>query len=227
MAVERRRILIVDDEPQVRCGLRATLLDEGYDVWGARRGDETLDLIRTTQFDLILLGINLLDMAGTEVCRAIRSGFDVPILVLTVCTDERDKITMLDAGANACVTKPFGTRELLARIRALLRRHRPTAAGIFACDDFVVDLSRRTVTREEAAVRLAPKEYQLLRYLAENRRRSVPHRRLLQAVWGPDYGEERTLLHTVVVQLRKKIEPNPRHPRYIVSVPWVGYRFDI
>jgi two-component system, OmpR family, KDP operon response regulator KdpE len=146
--------------------------------------------------------------------------------VLTVRSSETDKITALDAGANDYVTKPFDTSELLARIRAHLRRHRPAREEVFLSDDFTVNFSARTVTRQNTEVHLSPKEYQLLRYMLENRGTSLSHRRLLRAIWGPDYGEERTLLQAVVVQLRKKIEPDPKQPRYIVTIPWVGYRFE-
>jgi two-component system, OmpR family, KDP operon response regulator KdpE len=223
---EMGRILVVDDEPQIRRVLRVALIREGYEVWDARRGDEALDLIRTEKFDLILLDINLPDTTGIEVCRAIRSGFGSKIIVLTVRGSESDKVAALDAGANDYVTKPFDTSELLARIRAHLRRHKAMTGDVFACDAFVVDFSARTVTRQNRKTHLSPKQCQVLRYLLENRDRSLSHRALLTAIWGPHYGEERMLLQAIIMQLRRKIEPDPKRPRYIVTIPWVGYRFD-
>jgi len=220
------RILVVDDELQIRRVLRATLTAQGYEVWDARRGDEALNLVRAERFDLILLDINLPDISGIEVCRSIRTGFSVRIIMLTVRSSEKDKTAALDAGANDYMTKPFDTSELLARIRAHLRRPRVTTSDIFVCDAFVVDFSARIVTRQNTKTELLPKECQVLRYMLENRDRSLSHRALLQAIWGPDYGEQRVLLRAVIVQLRRKIEPNPRRPRYIVTIPWVGYRFD-
>ena len=224
---ESGRILVVDDEPQIRRVLRASLIAHGYEVWDARRGDEALELVRTEDFDLILLDFNLPDASGVDVCREIRTGFNTPIVMLTVRGSEKDKVAALEAGANDYVTKPFDPQELLARIRAQLRRHRRTAQDeIFVCDDFVVDFTARTVTREGARQHLPPKQFQLLRFLLANRGKSLSHCALLQAIWGPDYGEETALLQAVIGQLRKKIERDPSHPHYIVTVPWVGYRFE-
>jgi len=220
-----QRILIVDDDPQIRRVLRATLIAEGYEVWNARQGDEALDLIRGEKFDLVLLDLNLPDMMGIDVCRTVRSGFNVPIIVLTVRTDQSDKIAALEAGATDYVTKPYDTLELLARIRANLRRRGTSAQDVFVFDDFVIDLPTRTVNRDGEKLRLSPKEYQLLRFLLENRGKTLSHRALLQTIWGPDYGEETALLQAVIAQLRRKIEPDPKHPQYVVTIPWVGYRF--
>lgn len=226
---ESGRILVVDDEPQIRRVLRTTLIAEGYEVWDARRGDEALDLIRSEKFDLVLLDINLPDMAGIEVCREIRAGFDVVIIMLTVRARERDKVVAFDAGADDYVTKPFDILELLARIRAYLRRHRVRTGldrDLFIGDDMVIDFAQRTVTRRETKVRLSPKQCQLLRYLVSNRGKCLSHRTLLQAIWGSDYGEQTMLLQALVAQIRKKIEPDPSQPRYIVTIPWVGYQFN-
>lgn len=220
------RILVVDDEPQIRRVLRAALVGQGYEVWDARRGDEALDLVRTVKFDLILLDLNLPDMTGIDVCRQIRAGFNVPIVAVTVRSMEKDKVAALDAGANDYVTKPFETSELLARVRAHLRRKRPAVEHVFQIDDLTIDFAARAVTRQGIRLHLAPKEYQLLSFLFENRGKPVSHRTLLQAIWGPDYGEETTLLQAHIARLRKKIEPDPRRPRHIVTIPWVGYRFD-
>lgn len=223
---ESGRILVVDGEPQIRRMLRTTLVAQGYKVWGARRGDEALELVRTERFGLILLDINLPDVTGIEVCRAIRSRFSAPIIVLTARDSEEDKIAVLDAGANDYVTKPFEVSELLARVRAHVRRYKVVTEDIFVCDEFVIDFSARAVTRQSRKIRLSPKEYQLLRYFLEHRGALLSHRKLLQAIWGPDHGEERILVQAVVMQLRKKIEPDPKHPRYITTVPWMGYRFE-
>jgi two-component system KDP operon response regulator KdpE len=150
----------------------------------------------------------------------------VPIIVLTVRTSEKDKVAALDAGANDFITKPFDAPEFLARVRAHLRRHLAARDEVFVSDSLVIDFAARTVVREGDRLRLTPKQFQVLRYLLDNRGKSLQHRALLQAIWGPDYGEETTLLHAVIAQLRKKIEPDPRHPRYIVTIPWVGYRFE-
>jgi two-component system, OmpR family, KDP operon response regulator KdpE len=229
MVNESGQILIVDDEPQIRRGLRAILVTQGYEVWDARRGDEALNLIRSENFDLVLLEVNLPDMTGIEVCREIRAGFEVVIIMLTVRSSERDKVAAFDSGADDYVTKPFDTLELLARVRAHLRQHKSPArldSDSFRSDDFVIDFAGRTVTRQENMMRLSPKQCQLLRYLVSNRGKPLSHRTLLRAIWGPDYGEETMLLQALVAQVRKKIEPNPSQPRYVMTIPWVGYRFD-
>jgi two-component system, OmpR family, KDP operon response regulator KdpE len=226
---EHGRILVVDDDPQIRRVIRTILVSQGYEVWDARTGDEALELTRSQKFDLVLLDMNLPGITGMEVCREIRAGFDVVIIMVTVRSGERDKVAALDAGADDYVTKPFETLELLARIRAHLRGHKTTSgldSDSFISDDFVIDFAERTVTRQETNIRLSPKQYELLRYLVSNRGKCLSHRTLLQAVWGPDYGEETMILQAVIAQIRKKIEPNPGQPRYIVTIPWVGYRFD-
>jgi two-component system, OmpR family, KDP operon response regulator KdpE len=220
------RILIVEDDPQIRRVLRTALIAQGHEVWGALRGDEALDLVRSVKFDLILLDLNLPDITGIDVCRQVRAGFTVPIIALTVRATEKDKVVAFDAGANDYVTKPFDTSELLARVRAHLRRNRPPVEDVFKLDDLTIDFAARAVTRQGNRLHLSPKEFQMLRFLLNNRGKSVSHRALLQAIWGPDYGEETTLLQSHIARLRKKIEPDPRHPRYIVTVPWVGYRFN-
>jgi two-component system, OmpR family, KDP operon response regulator KdpE len=229
MAKQRGRILIVDDDQQIRRVLRTTLISQGYEVWEARRGDAALDLVRSEKFDLILLDINLPDMTGLEVCRAIRSGFDVPIIVLTVCSDEGDKVAALDAGADDYVTKPFNASELSARIRARLKRHTAAAeaiSGLYISDDFIIDFDERTVTRQEKTGRLSRKQCQLLLYLVNSRGKPLSHRTLLQAIWGPDHAEQTGLLRALIAQTRKIIELNPEQPQHIVTIPWIGYRFD-
>ena len=220
-------VLIVDDEPQIRRVLRTTLTSHGYSVLEARTGDEALELIRTEQVDLILLDLNMPGRSGVETCREIRATGDVPIIMLTVRNTERDKVQALDAGADDYVVKPFGSEELMARIRAALRRTVPTEAlPAFAANDLTVDFEKRLVTVKGQPVRLTPKEFDLLRYLVSNQGKPLPHRRLLQAVWGPDYGEETEYLRVFINQLRKKIEADPHHPMYIHTEPWVGYRFE-
>jgi two-component system KDP operon response regulator KdpE len=220
-------ILVVDDEPQIRRVLRTTLTSHGYVVIEARSGDEALELIRGEHADLILLDVNMPGRSGLETCREIRSSSDVPIIMLTVRNTERDKVQALDAGADDYVVKPFGVQELMARIRAALRRAAPAeAVPPFVSDQLSIDFEKRAVLVSGRSVRLTPKEFELLRQLVSQRGKSLSHRRLLQAVWGPDYGEETEYLRVFINQLRKKIEPDPRNPRYIHTEPWIGYRFE-
>jgi two-component system KDP operon response regulator KdpE len=221
------KILVVDDEPQIRRVLRTTLTSHGYAVAEARTGEEALEQVRAERPDLILLDVNLPGMSGLEACREIRSSSDIPIIMLTVRGSERDKVQALDAGADDYVTKPFGSEELLARIRAGLRRSSPAESmAPFVSNDLRIDFERRSVTVKGQPVRLTPKEFELLRHLVANQGKAQGHRRLLQAVWGPDYGEETEYLRVFINQLRKKIEPDPKHPRFIHTEPWVGYKFE-
>jgi two-component system KDP operon response regulator KdpE len=225
--VNSATVLIVDDEPQIRRVLRTTLTSHGYSVIEARTGDEALDLIRTEHVDLILLDVNMPGRSGLETCREIRATGDVPIIILTVRNTERDKVQALDAGADDYVVKPFGSEELMARIRAALRRTAPAESlPSFSSNDLAIDFDKRVVMAKGQPVRLTPKEFDLLRYLVSNQGRALGHRRLLQAVWGPDYGDETEYLRVFINQLRKKIEPDPHHPCYIHTEPWVGYRFE-
>jgi two-component system, OmpR family, KDP operon response regulator KdpE len=220
-------VLIVDDEPQIRRVMRTTLISQGYAVLEAKTGEEALGKLRSNHPGLILLDVNLPGISGLEVCREIRHSSDVPIIMLTVRNTERDKVQALDAGADDYVVKPFGAQELLARIRAALRRSAlEEATPAFVSDDLKIDFSKRAVTLHENPVRLTPKEFELLRHLVANQGMALSHRRLLQAVWGPDYGEETEYLRVFINQLRKKIEPDPRHPRFIHTDPWIGYRFE-
>jgi len=221
------KVLIVDDESQIRRVLRTTLTSQGYTVAEAKSGDEALELIRQERPDLILLDVNMPGRSGLETCREVRSSSDIPIIMLTVRNTERDKVQALDAGADDYVVKPFGSEELMARIRAALRRTAPAEAlPPFASGDLKIDFAKRSVMVKGVAVRLTPKEFELLHHLVANQGKAQSHRRLLQAVWGPDYGEETEYLRVFINQLRKKIEPDPRHPRYIHTEPWVGYRFE-
>jgi two-component system KDP operon response regulator KdpE len=220
-------ILVVDDEPQIRRVMLTTLTSHGYSVIEAASGEEALGKIRTERPDLILLDVNMPGISGLETCAEIRTSSDVPIIMLTIRNSERDKVEALDAGADDYVVKPFGVQELMARIRAALRRSSPgDATPAFVSDDFKIDFEKRVVSVKNHPVRLTPKEFELLRHLVSNRGKALGHRRLLQAVWGPDYGEETEYLRVFINQLRKKIEPDPHKPRYIHTEPWVGYRFD-
>ena len=222
------KILVVDDDPQIRRVMRATLSGQHYEVLEARNGEDALERFRQEMPDLVLLDMNMPGMDGLETCRLLRGGSDVPILILSVRNTERDKVAALDAGADDYVTKPFGMEELLARIRAALRRAPGSPDGgphQFSGGDLQVDFDTRRVRVAGREVRLTPKEFELLRNLVANAGKPVPHRELLQSVWGPDYGEETEYLRVFINQLRKKIEPDPAKPQYVLTEPWVGYRF--
>jgi len=230
--VSAGRILVVDDDPQIRRVMRTTLTAQGYEVADAHAGEQALQKVRSETYDLLLLDMNMPGMGGLETCRAIRgsrSGFDLAIIILTVRNTEQDKVEALDAGADDYVTKPFSTPELLARIRAALRRMPPaleTAPQRITLEDGIeIDFQSRYVSVRGRDVRLTPKELHLLRYFVAHPNKTIAHRELLQAVWGPDYGDELEYLRVFVNQLRKKIEPNPAKPRYLLTEPWVGYRF--
>jgi two-component system KDP operon response regulator KdpE len=221
------KILIVDDEPQIRRVLRTTLASQGYTVAEARTGEEAFEQFREERPDLILLDVNMPGRSGLDVCQEIRRTSDVPIIMLTVRNTERDKVQALNAGADDYVVKPFGADELMARIRATLRRVSPAELlPPFLSSDLKIDFEKRAVLVRGQPVRLTPKEFDLLHYLVANQGKALSHRRLLQAVWGPDYGEEVEYLRVFINQLRKKIEPDPHHPCYIHTEPWVGYRFE-
>ena len=224
------RILVVDDEPQIRRVMRVALTSEGYIVSDARTGEEALERLREDKPDLILLDMNLPGMGGLETCRAIRSGSDAAIVMLTVRNTEQDKVDALDAGADDYVMKPFHSSELLARIRAALRRlplSPDSGPAVIRTGDIEIDIAARRLTVRGLAVRLTPKEFDLLNYFVHNPNVPIPHTKLLQAVWGPDYGNQVEYLRVFVNQLRKKIEAQPSKPAYILTEPWVGYRFDL
>jgi two-component system KDP operon response regulator KdpE len=222
------RILVVDDEPQIRRIMRATLTSAGYEVDDTKSGEEALEKIREYRPDLVLLDINMPGMGGLAACRAIRADTNIAIIMLTVRNSEADKVGALDAGADDFVTKPFSMPELLARIRAALRRLPvlQSAPAKIHVGRLVIDFAARTVDNGAAAAHLTPKELDLLRYLTQHANEAVPHRELLQAVWGPDYGDQVDYLRVFIMNLRKKIEPNPERPEYITTEPWVGYRFN-
>jgi two-component system, OmpR family, KDP operon response regulator KdpE len=220
-------ILVVDDEPQIRRVMRTTLSSNGYAVVEAKSGEEALETIRKEHPDLVLLDVNMPGMGGLKACREIRDQSDVAIIMLTVRDTEHDKVLALDAGADDYVVKPFSMEELLARIRAALRRTSSAEpVPSYLSDDLEIDFERRKVLVQGNPVRLTPKEFDLLRHLVASQGKPLEHRRLLQAVWGPDYGNETEYLRVFINQLRKKIEPDPAHPKYIHTDPWVGYRFE-
>jgi len=223
------RILIVDDEPQIRRVMRTALTGAGYEVDDAKTGEAALEKVRDFRPDLVLLDINMPGMGGLAACRAIRADTSIAIIMLTVRNSEADKVDALDAGADDFVTKPFSTPELLARIRAALRRvpvSPQSSAPRIRVGPLVIDFSARTVDKGGTVTHLTPKELDLLRYLTQHPNEAVSHRALLQAVWGPDYGDQVDYLRVFIKNLRKKIEANPESPEYITTEPWVGYRFN-
>ena len=215
---------MVDDQPQIRRVLRTALVAKGYEVDDACDGQEAFEKLREEKYDVILLDINLPDIKGSELCQAIRSTSDVGIIMLTVRNSEADKVAALDSGANDYVTKPFSTPELFARIRAVLRRSGADQGDQrLSLEDLEVDFQTRRVTVRGQRIHLTPKEFEFLQYVAKRPNKIVPHRELLRAIWGPDYGDELDLLRTLVKQLRKKIESQPAKPQYVLTHPWVGY----
>jgi two-component system, OmpR family, KDP operon response regulator KdpE len=224
------RILVVDDEPQIRRVMRATLVTEGYEVADARNGDDALDRLHSEKYDLVLLDINMPGLTGIETCRQIRLVSDVSIIMMTVRDKESDKVAALDVGADDYVTKPFSMPEMLARIRAAMRRTvYSTSSGVSTLQigDVEIDFRARRLTAHGKQIRLSSKEFDLLSYLAAHPNRAIPHEELLRAVWGPDYGEEREYLRVFINRLRKKIEPSPQEPQYLLKEPWIGYRLNL
>jgi len=222
------RILLVDDEIAIQRTLGPLLRTHGYDVEMASAGSAALKLAAAQPPDLIVLDLGLPDLDGTEVCRRIRETSKVPIIVLSARGGEADKVRALDLGADDFVTKPFVPEELLARIRVALRRVVADAApdqGLLRAGDLTIDYDRRRVLRGGDEIRLTPKEFELLSVLARNHDRVLTHRAILKAVWGAKAVDEPEHLWALVAQLRKKIEPDPGQPKYLLSEPWVGYRF--
>ena len=223
-----RRILVVDDETQITRVLRTTLSTQAYDVRVANDGEMALEIMKDWTPHLVITDLAMPNLDGIGLCRRIRQVSQVPIIVLSVRGQDRVKVEALDAGANDYVTKPFSMNELLARIRAHLRLVAPTAAApqLIESGDFRIDLETRSVVVHGAEIHLTPKEFDLLIYLARHAGKVVTHRALLAAVWGPTSTEQPEYLRVFVGQLRKKIEPDPSTPKYLLTEPWVGYRFE-
>jgi len=221
------RILIVDDEPNILATVAPLLRARGYEVLTAMTGRAALDIVERDAPDLIVLDLGLPDIDGVQVCEQVRASHTTPILVLSARGAEGDKVRALDAGADDYVTKPFGVEELLARIRAALRRVESPAPSSepIVRGGLVIDRERFRVLRDNEELRLTPKEFDLLTFLAQRPGRVLTHRTILKAVWGPNAVDQPEHLRVLVASLRKKIEPNPSAPQYILTEPWVGYRF--
>jgi two-component system KDP operon response regulator KdpE len=221
------RILVVDDEPQIRRALAVNLRARGYEVDLAATGEDGLRAASAHHPDLVLLDLGLPGIDGSEVVRGLRGWSRVPIIVLSVRDAESEKVAALDAGADDYVTKPFGMDELLARLRAALRRHQPAPEqAVVRTADFVIDLSAAKVERDGAEVHLTPTEWALVEQLVRNPGRLLTQRWLLQHVWGPQYERETNYLRVYMAQLRRKLEPDPSRPRYFLTEPGMGYRFE-
>ena len=224
----KERILVVDDEPQLTRVLRRSLTTKGYDVRVAGDGEFALQTFRDWPPALVITDLAMPNMSGLELCRRLRKVSDVPIIVLSVRGEEAAKVEALDAGADDYVTKPFGMDELLARVRATLRRQPTGAARVQTVEagDFRFDLETHTITQAGNELRLTPKEFDLMVYFIRNAGKVLTHRALLGAVWGGDYTGQTEYLRVFIGQLRKKIEPDPSTPRYLLTDPWIGYRFN-
>jgi two-component system, OmpR family, KDP operon response regulator KdpE len=219
------RVLVVDDEPQIVRGLKIILRDAGYAVESAETKAQALALLASRPPDALVLDLVLPDGQGVEVCREVRRWSRLPILVLSAVGDEREKVRALDAGADDYVTKPFGTDELLARLRAVMRRSADQSGGSeISIGDLVIDVPDRRVVRGGHEVHLTPIEFDLVRVLAQHGGRLVTHRQLLQEVWGPEYGQETHYLRVHVAHIRAKLEVDPSRPQYLITEPGVGYR---
>jgi two-component system KDP operon response regulator KdpE len=225
---DKSRVLVVDDEPQITRVLRTVLTSQGYQVQTAGEGQAALSNFNEWHPELVITDLFMPRMDGLELCKRIRAVSAVPIIVLSVKGEERAKVEALDSGADDYVTKPFGTDELLARVRAALRRSQvgPTDVPSFETGDFRVDLEGRRVHVNGNEVRLTPKEFDLFVYMARHPNKVITHRTLLEAVWGEASQEQPEYLRVFMGQLRKKLEPDPSNPRYLVTEPWVGYRFN-
>jgi two-component system, OmpR family, KDP operon response regulator KdpE len=228
MSLQPASVLVVDDEPSLRKTLRTSLTASGFAVEEARSGEEALGAVQQHLFDLVLLDINMPGAGGIEACRKIRAlAPQIGIIMVTVRDSENDKVHALEAGADDYVTKPFRLRELVARLRAVLRRTHleSVAPEILQAGNLEIDLKRRLLKRSSERVHLSPKEFDLLVYFMQNQGIPLTHSRLLRSLWGPEYGNELEYLRSYVKALRKKIEDDPASPQYILTEPWVGYRF--
>jgi two-component system KDP operon response regulator KdpE len=218
-------VLVVDDEPQIVRGLKIILRNAGYQVEAAETKEQALAALAARPPDAVVLDLVLPDGRGVEVCEQVRAWSRLPIVVLSAVGDEREKVRALDAGADDYITKPFGTDELLARLRAVLRRSAEAGGSPrVEIGELVIDIADRRVTRAGEQIHLTPIEFDLLRVLAQHRGRLVMHRQLLREVWGPEYGEETHYLRVHVAHIRSKVEPDPSRPRYVITEPGVGYR---
>jgi two-component system KDP operon response regulator KdpE len=221
------RVLVVDDEPQILRALGINLRARGYEVDLAPDGERALDVAARHHPDVVVLDLGLPGIDGVDVIRGLRGWSQVPIVVLSVRDAEGDKVAALDAGADDYVTKPFGMDELLARLRAALRRTTPAEEeALVETEDFTIDLAAKKVRRDGEEVRLTPTEWNLVEVLVRNRGRLVAQTQLLQEVWGPQYHDETNYLRVFMAQVRRKLEPEPAHPRYFVTEPGMGYRFE-
>ena len=228
VATETSRVLVVDDEPQITRVLRTVLTSQGYEVRTAGEGETALTSFGEWRPELVITDLYMPHMDGVELCRRIRASSNVPIIVLSVKGEEKAKVEALDAGADDYVTKPFGTDELLARVRAMLRRANAADGELAPIDagDFKIDMDSRRILANGHEVRLTPKEFDLFVYMARHPNRVISHKTLLEAVWGEASQEQPEYLRVFMGQLRKKLEPDPSNPRYLVTEPWVGYRFN-
>jgi len=217
-------VLVVDDEPQILRALRTSLRGAGYEVETASSGEQALTLAAVRPPEAVILDLVLPDARGTDVCKELRAWTSVPIIILSVVGDEHEKVAALDAGADDYVTKPFGVDELLARLRAALRRAEPSPEPILSIGELRIDLEARDVTFAGKTVQLTPHEYSLLTLLARNEGKLLTHQAILREVWGRAYADESHYLHVYVSQLRRKLEPDPARPHYILTEPGVGYR---
>jgi len=223
-----QRVLVVDDETSIRRYLRAALTAQGLTVYEAANGQEAINAVLTNRPDLIILDLGLPDIGGIEVTRQLREWSQTPIIILSVRETEQDKIAALDAGADDYLTKPFSTGELMARIRVAFRKVGKTPDDpILQVEALSMDLSRRIVTFEEQEISLTPTEYDLLRILLQNAGKVITHQHLLRQVWGTAYDSEMHLLRVNISNLRRKIEPDPARPKYIITEPGVGYRLKV
>jgi two-component system, OmpR family, KDP operon response regulator KdpE len=218
------RILVVDDEPQILRALRTSLRGAGYEVDTAETAEQALTQLAVSPPDAVILDLVLPDGRGTDIARELRTWSNVPVIVLSVVGDESEKVAALDAGADDYVTKPFGIDELLARLRAALRRGDPSGEPVVEIGALSIDLEKRAVHLDGKLVQLTPHEFELLRALARNPGKLMTHSALLREVWGRAYGDESHYLHVYVSQLRRKLEPDPARPRYILTEPGAGYR---
>jgi two-component system, OmpR family, KDP operon response regulator KdpE len=223
--VSAARILVVDDEPQILRALQTSLRGAGYEVFAAASAEQALAEAAARKPDAVILDLVLPDAEGTQVCRELRRWSSAPVIVLSAVGDESDKVAALDAGADDYVTKPFGIDELLARLRAVLRRTDPAGEPVLTVGELEIDLAARSVRRAGKRVALTPHEFALLALLARNRGKLLTHTTILREVWGPQYGRESHYLHVYISQLRRKVEPDPRRPRYLLTEPGAGYRF--